>query len=50
MKIRFLIKDSSIFQKIMAAFLAALFPLMAITWLINEKGSTIFGVKFPSLF
>ncbi|CAH1058346.1 sensor histidine kinase [Paenibacillus pseudetheri] len=39
MKIRFLIKDSSIFQKIMAAFLAALFPLMAITWLINEKGS-----------
>lgn len=41
MKIRFLIKDSSIFQKIMAAFLAALFPLMAITWLINEKGSDI---------
>jgi two-component system sensor histidine kinase YesM len=39
MKIRFLIKDSSIFQKIMAAFLAALFPLMAITWLIIEKGS-----------
>lgn len=39
MKIRFFIKDSSIFQKIMAAFLAALFPLMAITWLINEKGS-----------
>ncbi|MBB6673720.1 sensor histidine kinase [Cohnella nanjingensis] len=35
----FRVRDSSIFQKIMAAFLAVLLPLMAITWLINEKGS-----------
>ncbi|MDR0268746.1 histidine kinase [Paenibacillus sp.] len=39
MKIRFFLNDSSIFKKIMAAFLAALLPLMMITWLINEKGS-----------
>ncbi|MFU1794067.1 sensor histidine kinase [Paenibacillus azoreducens] len=39
MKIRFFLHDSSIFKKIMAAFLAALLPLMMITWLINEKGS-----------
>lgn len=35
----FFLRDSSIFKKIMAAFLAALLPLMAITWTINEKGS-----------
>lgn len=34
-----LLRDSSIFKKIMAAFLAALLPLMAITWMINEQGS-----------
>lgn len=39
MKSSFFIKDSSIFKKIMAAFLAALLPLMAITWMINEQGS-----------
>ncbi|MCJ8013398.1 histidine kinase [Paenibacillus sp. KQZ6P-2] len=39
MKIRFFLNDSSIFKKIMAAFLAALLPLMMVTWLINEKGS-----------
>ncbi|OPA76653.1 sensor histidine kinase [Paenibacillus selenitireducens] len=39
MKSQFFLKDSSIFKKIMAAFLAALLPLMAITWMINEKGS-----------
>lgn len=35
----FFLRDSSIFKKIMAAFLAALLPLMAITWTINEKGA-----------
>ncbi|KZE74946.1 histidine kinase [Paenibacillus elgii] len=35
----FFLRDSSIFKKVMAAFLAALLPLMAITWTINEKGS-----------
>ncbi|MCC3375251.1 histidine kinase [Cohnella sp. REN36] len=35
----FRLRDYSIVQKIMAAFLAVLLPLMAITWLINEKGS-----------
>lgn len=39
MKNIFFFHDSSIFKKIMAAFLAALLPLMAITWMINEKGS-----------
>lgn len=39
MKSSFFLHDSSIFKKIMAAFLAALLPLMAITWMINEKGS-----------
>lgn len=39
MKNLFFLHDSSIFKKIMAAFLAALLPLMAITWMINEKGS-----------
>jgi two-component system sensor histidine kinase YesM len=35
----FFLRDSSIFKKIMAAFLTALLPLMAITWTINEKGA-----------
>ncbi|WP_088832251.1 histidine kinase [Paenibacillus tyrfis] len=35
----FFLRGSSIFKKVMAAFLAALLPLMAITWTINEKGS-----------
>lgn len=39
MKSLFFLRDSSIFKKIMAAFLAALLPLMAITWMINERGS-----------
>lgn len=39
MKNLFFLHDSSIFKKIMAAFLAALLPLMAITWMIIEKGS-----------
>ncbi|BBH23241.1 hypothetical protein Back11_45860 [Paenibacillus baekrokdamisoli] len=39
MKSLFFLHDSSIFKKIMAAFLAALLPLMAVTWMINEKGS-----------
>lgn len=39
MKSLFFFHDSSIFKKIMAAFLAALLPLMAITWTINEKGA-----------
>ncbi|MGG3279127.1 sensor histidine kinase [Paenibacillus solani] len=39
MKSIFLLQDSSIFKKIMAAFLAALLPLMAITWMINEQGA-----------
>ena len=39
MKSLFFLHDSSIFKKIMAAFLAALLPLMAITWTINEKGA-----------
>ncbi|WP_314588825.1 histidine kinase [Paenibacillus terrigena] len=39
MKSKFLLQDSSIFKKIMAAFLAALLPLMLITWMINERGS-----------
>lgn len=39
MKNLFFLHDSSIFKKIMAAFLAALLPLMAITWMIVEKGS-----------
>ncbi|MFD0715738.1 histidine kinase [Paenibacillus sp. GCM10027626] len=39
MKSVFFMHDSSIFKKIMAAFLAALLPLMAITWTINEKGA-----------
>ncbi|WP_409342046.1 sensor histidine kinase [Paenibacillus sp. MBLB4367] len=39
MKRFFQLRDSSIFKKIMAAFLAVLLPLMAITWLINDKGS-----------
>jgi len=39
MKNPFFFHDSSIFKKIMAAFLAALLPLMAITWMIIEKGS-----------
>jgi len=39
MKSKFMLQDSSIFKKIMAAFLAALLPLMLITWMINERGS-----------
>ncbi|MFD0589321.1 sensor histidine kinase [Paenibacillus sp. GCM10027627] len=39
MKSIFFLHDSSIFKKIMAAFLAALLPLLAITWMIIEKGS-----------
>ncbi|NQX66129.1 histidine kinase [Paenibacillus alba] len=39
MKRFFRLRDSSIFKKIMAAFMVVLLPLMAITWLINEKGS-----------
>lgn len=39
MKSIFLLQDSSIFKKIMAAFLAALLPLMAITWMMNEQGA-----------
>lgn len=39
MKRFFQLRDSSIFKKIMAAFMAVLLPLMAITWLINDKGS-----------
>ncbi|MGI2297033.1 sensor histidine kinase [Paenibacillus sp. GXUN7292] len=39
MKSVFFLTDSSIFKKIMAAFLAALLPLMAITWMINEQGA-----------
>lgn len=39
MKRIFFLQDSSIFKKIMAAFLAALLPLMAITWMINEQGA-----------
>ncbi|RKP48896.1 HAMP domain-containing protein [Cohnella endophytica] len=39
MKSLFFLHDSSIFRKIMAAFLAALLPMLAITWMINEKGS-----------
>ncbi|WP_442604486.1 sensor histidine kinase [Paenibacillus sp. KN14-4R] len=39
MKSLFFLHDSSIFKKIMAAFLAALLPLMAITWMINEMGA-----------
>lgn len=39
MKSIFFLQDSSIFRKIMAAFLAALLPLMAITWMINEQGA-----------
>ncbi|MDZ5038363.1 sensor histidine kinase, partial [Clostridium perfringens] len=39
MKSIFFLQDSSIFKKIMAAFLAALLPLMAVTWLINEQGA-----------
>ncbi|NOU86265.1 HAMP domain-containing protein [Paenibacillus sp. LMG 31460] len=38
MKRFFRLRDSSIFKKIMAAFMVVLLPLMAITWLINEKG------------
>jgi len=32
-------RDFSIFKKIMAAFLAALLPLMLITWVINQQGA-----------
>ncbi|NWL86324.1 sensor histidine kinase [Paenibacillus sp. 79R4] len=32
-------RDFSIFKKIMAAFLAALLPLMLITWIINQQGA-----------
>lgn len=39
MRIMMRLKDSSIFKKIMAAFMAALLPLMAITWFINDKGA-----------
>lgn len=39
MKNLLLLRKSSIFRKIMAAFLAALLPMLAITWMINEKGS-----------
>ncbi|MGG4343464.1 sensor histidine kinase [Paenibacillus lautus] len=39
MKSIFFLQDSSIFRKIMAAFLAALLPLMAITWMMNEQGA-----------
>lgn len=39
MKSIFLLQDSSIFKKIMAAFLAALLPLMVITWMMNEQGA-----------
>lgn len=39
MKSLFLLRDSSIFKKMMVAFLAALLPLMAITWMIIEQGS-----------
>ncbi|WP_053375286.1 sensor histidine kinase [Paenibacillus sp. FJAT-27812] len=39
MKSLFYLHDSSIFKKMMGAFLAALLPLMAITWMIIEQGS-----------
>ncbi|MFD0620100.1 sensor histidine kinase [Paenibacillus sp. GCM10027629] len=39
MKSKFMLQDSSIFKKMLAAFLAALLPLMIITWMINERGS-----------
>ncbi|GIO99764.1 hypothetical protein J14TS5_48500 [Paenibacillus lautus] len=39
MKSIFFLQDSSIFRKIMAAFLAALLPLMAFTWMMNEQGA-----------
>ncbi|MGZ9583528.1 sensor histidine kinase [Paenibacillus marinisediminis] len=39
MKSHIFFRDSSIFKKIMAAFLAALLPLMVITWTINDQGS-----------
>ncbi len=39
MKTLFSMHESSIFKKIMAAFLAALLPMLAITWMINERGS-----------
>lgn len=39
MKSIFFLQDSSIFKKIMAAFLAALLPLMAFTWMMNEQGA-----------
>lgn len=38
MKRFFRLRDSSIFKKMLAAFMVVLLPLMAITWLINEKG------------
>ena len=39
LKSKFMLQDSSIFKKMLAAFLAALLPLMIITWMINERGS-----------
>ncbi|WP_261306337.1 sensor histidine kinase [Paenibacillus andongensis] len=39
MKRFFRLRDSSIFKKMLAAFMVVLLPLMAITWLINEKGA-----------
>lgn len=39
MKFLFFLRDSSIFKKVMVAFLTALLPLMMITWMINERGS-----------
>ncbi|WP_193726986.1 sensor histidine kinase [Paenibacillus guangzhouensis] len=39
MKSKFMLQDSSIFKKMLAAFLAALLPLMLITWMINDRGS-----------
>lgn len=39
MKLLFRLKNSSIFMKMMAAFMTVLLPLIAITWLINHKGA-----------
>ncbi len=39
LKSKFMLQDSSIFKKMLAAFLAALLPLMLITWMINDRGS-----------
>ncbi|OUS77131.1 sensor histidine kinase [Paenibacillus sp. MY03] len=39
MKSLLFLRDSSIFKKMLVAFLAALLPLLAITWMIVEQGS-----------